>query len=294
MHPLIKIGIPVADAIWDLTKIVNRSPVRKNDRFTTLQRNEVTKKLDDVKLDMTKSDDVINALNEVVKKKRDGATKKEINPVANTTLISRIAPETTVVTAVKKPSLPESAMMKNRLIQESNDLLKKQIQQMELQNELMSAKIFSDYESTTAVLLSLENIARELKITREFAELSSVKVSDNMDKYFNPLASYFDFQNTGISSSSKDFLTGENENEFLKDSNNEIIKPREAKAKKDAEKAIETKAMNTTGFNASDIEDMFDSFDENPFTALIEGLKESMKKEHETMFPTTNTSEGQS
>jgi hypothetical protein len=174
-------------------------------------------------------------------------------------------------------------------LKEGSDTLNNRLDK---QNELLekSLKLQIDINKTTA--LHVEELKKQNKIQQ--AQLNA-KVVSNLDskEHYNSSAvkNAMQVQKDVLQADSLNFEMGHEAYSYLKDSNDEIIKPREAKAKKDAEKAIETKAMNQTGFDMDDINDMFDSFNENPFTALIDLAKQDIKDLSSTMFKIPNDSE---
>lgn len=208
--------VGLVDAVYDLVKIINRSPVKKNDTLITTIRNETTNQLDKV-VDISKSDDVFNGLSSFVSQKRATA---QIRTLESVSTVQRVTENNTT-------SLISVMGSRNKIMQEQNDLLRKQVEQMELANDLRSAKIFANYEATTALLTSLEMIARELKLARELGE-----VHQNIATAKNYLAyEKLDFELNG--------KTG------LVNSQGEQISPLEDRAKKDSEQALEVKISNS-------------------------------------------------
>jgi hypothetical protein len=159
-------------------------------------------------------------------------------------------------------------------LKENSDTLN---QRFETQNKLIESQLKLQVESNKIMAQHVEELKKQNKIQQ--AQLNA-KVISNTDNQ-----SYIAHANRANASQVHKNSFELFGNPSVTDSDGKQIIPAVAKAQKDAEKAIETKAMNTTGFDLSDIEDMFDSFDVNPFSELINSLKEDIKKEHETMFP---------
>jgi hypothetical protein len=202
-------------------------------------------------------------------------------PVVNIT-IPYVAPAP-AVPATTPPPLTSSTVgtdliailnQGNKLKEEQNALILAQLQishaqteQLEIINKFKEQSMYQRADEFSCIIQVLSDIAMNLKFQSDVIKDVSVVAHDDMKTYFSALATYFDFQNTGILRTRETFF-GDIVPEFMKDIEGNPIIPREVQVKKYYEQHKETKTMNETDFS-KDILDLFSSDFEAPTTLDI-------------------------
>lgn len=264
-------AVRVADDVFDLVKALEKSPIKENKPIVSVTRNETTKKLDKIEIAQDVSNELQTAISTAVRTKKTNSTTKEVDTVS----------AVQIAELQNTGELLVSAKDKNLLIQEQNAILRRMTEQMEIANGFRQAKYYSDLDQSASLLQSLENVGREIKIFRELTEQIGVKSSDNMEKYFSAMGTFYKFKTTGQipkeNLSIVEQFFGDNF-EYLKDTEENNIVPMYAEALKNAEQNIETRDMNLSTIDdiMSYMGDFFDGVGD-----FTDGMKEDLLQEFE-------------
>ena len=116
--------------------------------------------------------------------------------------------------------------------------------------------------------------------------------SEGSEEYRKKIANYYEKNDIHVKHDDIIVTTGGSEALLfafgsIMDVDDEVIIPLHEKAKKDSEKSIETTAMNKTEISESLIDSIFNLDDVNPFTKLIQEVKNSMEYMNDKLYSDT-------
>ncbi len=208
---------------------------------------------------------------EIVKKKDDKgiSTVTPKNDTRNLTAPSKKDIDIPDLSSIARPntsngtSLLSHIARKNNLMQEANDLARQLLRRKDIELEIITSRMAMDYDLATARTLAIEGLGTEFKHFREFNEAKGFLDIDKLN------FDLFGLTTDGVQ---------------IKNSDDEFIIPLHDKAKKDSEKAIETKAMNKMEIDESMIDKMFDIDNVNPFNSLLEEAQEFLTNMNTSLY----------
>jgi hypothetical protein len=210
-----------------------------------------------------------------------------VSPLSSINESSIVSNPTSLLDVISNTSAENTNMLRNLVAEQKEVNVYMQslvtINATRLANEQKQTLILE-----SQVTLLTEHLA---SITSSLAQIGTISGVLRNGQVAKNKAMRYEIEKNILQSDELQFNRGHEAYSSLKNSSGKIIIPREAKALKDSEKAIETQAMNKTEIDSGLIDSLFDSTLKNPFDSLIEEAVDFLKNMNENVYD-INTNKG--